>query len=42
MYGFSLLWTLFKSGLLATNAVAILHRERFLRKCEQLLICRGA
>lgn len=34
MYGFSVLWKLFKSGLLATNAVAILHKQRFLRKCE--------
>lgn len=33
-YGFSLLWKLFKSGLLATNAVTILHKQRFLRKCE--------
>lgn len=31
---FSFLWRLFKSGLLATNAVAILHKQRFLRKCE--------
>lgn len=34
MYGVGLLWKLFKSGLLATNAVAILHRKRFLRKRE--------
>ena len=34
MYGFSVLWKLFKSGLLVTNAVAILHKQRFLRKCE--------
>ncbi len=33
-YGFTLLWKLFKSGLLATNAVTILHKQRFLRKCE--------
>ncbi|KAG5180539.1 Yos1-like protein [Tribonema minus] len=25
------LWSLFKTGLLVTNAVAILHKERFLR-----------
>lgn len=39
---FSFLWRLFKSGLLATNAVAILHKQRFLRKCEQLVFfkCR--
>ncbi|CAM9207440.1 unnamed protein product [Choristocarpus tenellus] len=29
--GFTL-WNLFKAGLLVCNAVAILHRERFLRK----------
>lgn len=29
------LWKVFKSGLLATNAVTILHRQRFLRKCER-------
>lgn len=34
MYGFGVLWRLFKSGLLVTNAVAILHKQRFLRKCE--------
>lgn len=27
-----LLWKLFKSGLLVTNAVAVLHRQRFLKK----------
>lgn len=31
--GFTL-WNLFKSGLLVTNGVAVLHRKRFLRKCE--------
>lgn len=30
--GFTL-YNLFKSGLLVTNGVAVLHRERFLRKC---------
>lgn len=34
LFGFSLLWKLFKAGLLATNAVTILHKQRFLRKCE--------
>ena len=32
---FGALWKVFKSGLLATNAVTILHRQRFLRKCER-------
>ncbi|CAM9933598.1 unnamed protein product [Ectocarpus sp. 8 AP-2014] len=32
LFGFNLLWKLFKAGLLATNAVTILHKQRFLRK----------
>lgn len=36
---FGALWKVFKSGLLATNAVTILHRQRFLRKCECCLCC---
>lgn len=28
------IWSLYKSGLLFTNGVAVLHRKRFLRKCE--------
>lgn len=27
------LWSLYKSGLLFINGVAVLHRKRFLRKC---------
>ena len=30
--GFTL-YNLFKSGLLVTNGVAVLHRKRFLRNC---------
>ncbi|CAM9133978.1 unnamed protein product, partial [Ectocarpus sp. 12 AP-2014] len=35
LFGFNLLWKLFKAGLLTTNAVTILHKQRFLRKCER-------
>jgi hypothetical protein len=31
--GFTL-WNLLKAGLLMTNAIAVLHPKRFLRKCE--------
>jgi hypothetical protein len=31
--GFTL-WNLVKAGLLVTNALAILHKKRFLSKCE--------
>ncbi|CAM9590861.1 unnamed protein product [Pylaiella littoralis] len=41
-YGFTLLWKLFKSGLLATNAVTILHKQRFLRKYHLAEVDRSA